>query len=105
MSNFTAPTFHPKTGKIEQANWVDNHFGHYGYGVRFPDGEIFRAHRCERVFPQAMAEIERLRGVIDSGTDAIRGVIVRGGGDLERIDAIQRHMRREMFRNLGTITS
>jgi len=61
MSNFTAPTFHPKTGKIEQATWMDDHFGHYAYGVQFPDGEIFHAHECERVRPKAMTEIERLR--------------------------------------------
>jgi len=56
-------------------------------------------------YDDAADEIERLRGVIDCGTNAIRGVIVRGGGDLERIDAMQRRMRREMFPNLRPTTS
>ncbi len=41
-------------------------------------------------------EIERLRAVIDCGCNAIRDAIAVSGGDLERIDAVQRRMRREM---------
>ncbi len=43
------------------------------------------------------AEIERLRDVIDCGCDAIRDAIACGRGDLSRIDAMQRRMRREMM--------
>jgi len=38
MSTFIAKTKHPETGKWEWAEWIDNHFGHHKYGVRF-DGE------------------------------------------------------------------
>jgi len=63
MSNFSAKTFHPITGAIEDAMWMDDYFAHHHYGIRFQDGEIFDPYKvdCERVFPKAVAEIERLR--------------------------------------------
>ena len=66
MSNFVASAFHPKTGKLEQASWCDNHFGQHEYGVLFPgDPEYYPSWQCERAGDKAMAEIERLRGLID----------------------------------------
>ena len=44
----------------------------------------------------AADEIERLRDVIDCGTNAIRDALAVSGGDLERIAAMQRRMRHEM---------
>ena len=41
MSSYIKKTKHPKTGKWEDADWLDNYFGHYHYGVRFPDGQVF----------------------------------------------------------------
>lgn len=43
MSNYTRLTKHPDTGKWEQAEWLDDYYAHYEYGVRFPDGKVFRA--------------------------------------------------------------
>lgn len=40
MSSFIKPTLHPVTGKLESAEWLDNHFGRHQYGVRFADGVI-----------------------------------------------------------------
>ena len=40
MSNFTRRTIHPVTGAIEEATWLDDHFGKHRYGVRFADGSI-----------------------------------------------------------------
>ncbi len=40
-------------------------------------------------------ETERLRDVIDCGCNAIHDAVGMGGGDLKRIDAVQRRMRRE----------
>ena len=47
MSDYKKPTKHPKTGKFEIADWMDNHFGHYNYGVKFPDGQIFNPDEVE----------------------------------------------------------
>lgn len=41
MSNFSQMTKHPRTGEIQMADWIDDHFGHHRYGVRFPDGRVF----------------------------------------------------------------
>src|SRR5882762_3766019 len=42
MSNFTQKTKHPVTGKIEEADWLDDYFGRHQYGVRFPsDGKVY----------------------------------------------------------------
>jgi len=40
MSNFRKLTRHPKTDKLEVAEWLDDYFGHYHYGVRFPSDRI-----------------------------------------------------------------
>ena len=61
MSNFSAPAFHPKTGEIEDAMFLDDHFGHREYGVLFSDGKVHRVWDVERVFPKAMALINKLR--------------------------------------------
>lgn len=50
MSNFSRVTKNPRTGKFEEADWLDNHFGPHHYGIRFPSsGEVFdqRNHRWE----------------------------------------------------------
>lgn len=46
-----APAVHPRTLLTEEANWLDNYFGHRRYGVRFADGTVFKedeVHRAER---------------------------------------------------------
>jgi hypothetical protein len=44
MSNFIKQTKNPMTGRWENAEWLDDHFGPHRYGVRFPSsGEIFPA--------------------------------------------------------------
>lgn len=43
MSSYTRSTQHPLTGKIEVAEWLDDYFGSHNYGIKFPDGKIFRA--------------------------------------------------------------
>lgn len=51
MSNYQQPTKHPETGRIEVADWLDDYFGRHRYGVRFPDGKVFRASEVERHEP------------------------------------------------------
>jgi hypothetical protein len=43
MSSYTRSTQHPITGKIEVAEWLDDYFGSHKYGIKFPDGKIFKA--------------------------------------------------------------
>ncbi len=67
MSNFSDNTFHPVTGKIEMAHWIDDHFGRHHYAVKFPNDDTYYdpfTDKCERVGPQAMkliSELEVLR--------------------------------------------
>ena len=49
MSNFIAKAKHPKTGSIEDAEWLDDYFGHHEYGVRFKDGGVFHSIEVEEV--------------------------------------------------------
>lgn len=41
MSNYIRTTKNPRSGKYEEAQWLDNHFGLHRYGVRFPNGHIY----------------------------------------------------------------
>lgn len=49
MSNFQQETRHPETGEVFTADWVDDYFGPHRYGVRFPDGKVFRDWEVETV--------------------------------------------------------
>ena len=60
MSCYYAKTFHPITGKIETAEWLDDHYGNHMYGVRFPDGNVYHAHECEQLGQKAATHIEKL---------------------------------------------
>lgn len=41
MSNFTRSTINPASGRVEMAEWLDNHYGPNCYGVRFQDGTVY----------------------------------------------------------------
>ena len=44
MSNFTRAAYHPKEKVVRAAHFIDDHFGHHGYGVKFPgDPHVYRA--------------------------------------------------------------
>lgn len=49
MSNYQQMTKHPETGETVMADWLDDHFGHHRYGVRFPDGKVFRESEIESI--------------------------------------------------------
>lgn len=49
MSNYQQVTRHPETGEMLLADWLDDHFGSHRYGVRFPDGKIFRATEIDAI--------------------------------------------------------
>lgn len=52
MSNYIAPAIHPRTKEVEQAEWLDNHYGRHRYGVRFHDGSIWPAGRVRVPDPE-----------------------------------------------------
>ena len=77
MSNFSAPTFHPKTNKIDDASWIDDHFGKNHYGVFFKsDGITYNPYKwdCERVFPKAQKLIAELESQRDELVAVVREV-------------------------------
>lgn len=43
MSNYRAEALNPKTNRVENADWLDNYFGHRVYAVRFDDGCVYRS--------------------------------------------------------------
>lgn len=47
MSNYLQWTKHPETHHWHNAYWMDDHFGHHKYGVRFNDGKVFKAEGLE----------------------------------------------------------
>ena len=48
MSNFTRAAYHPKERVVRAALWLDDHFGHYEYGVSFPgDEHVYKPAECE----------------------------------------------------------
>ncbi len=47
MSSYTQITKHTETGEMVSAHWIDDYFGRHRYGVRFPDGKVFRAEEIE----------------------------------------------------------
>lgn len=40
MSNYIRTTKNPWTGEWQEAEWLDDYFGHHKYAVRFPNGDI-----------------------------------------------------------------
>lgn len=43
MSNYQAPAYHPRTGELQDAMFLDDYFGKHLYGVQFADGKIYPA--------------------------------------------------------------
>lgn len=41
MSNYISKAKHPKTEKIEDAQFLDDFYGLHKYGVRFDDGNVY----------------------------------------------------------------
>lgn len=47
MSTYKAMSKTPDMKKYEVAIWWDDHFGHYNYGVEFPDGRVLDPRTTE----------------------------------------------------------
>lgn len=48
MSNYSSKAINPKTGKEEDADFLDDYFGRHRYGVKFADGEIYEEDKIIR---------------------------------------------------------
>jgi hypothetical protein len=58
MSNYRAPAFNPNTRRVEDADFLDDYFGRYVFGIRFADGHTHKQELCG--IKHAGVEIERL---------------------------------------------
>jgi len=47
MSNYYTEAKRPKGKKFEKVLMMDNCYGHHLYGVKFPDGSVFREENCK----------------------------------------------------------
>lgn len=48
MSNFARSAYHPPTGTVKSANYMDDYFGRHQYGVRFAgDPEVYLPEQVE----------------------------------------------------------
>lgn len=52
MSNYQAPAYHPRTGELQDAMFLDDYFGKHRYGVRFADGRVFHAEEVKVPRPE-----------------------------------------------------
>lgn len=41
MSSYIAVAINPRTGKEEEALFIDDYFGKHEYGVKFDDGNVY----------------------------------------------------------------
>lgn len=48
MSNYRALAYHPTSGRLEVADWLDDFYGTRVYGVRFADGHTRHAHKIRK---------------------------------------------------------
>jgi len=49
MSNFYALTKRSHSKETEVAEWLDDYYGPHRFGVRFPDGKVYRSESCRFV--------------------------------------------------------
>jgi hypothetical protein len=85
VSNYSAPTRHPVTGKIEMADWLDDSFGHHIYGVRFHGEEkIYPGTDCvELGLNEMLKEVERLRDAVIEECAEVADAWLKGFKDQE----------------------
>lgn len=59
MSSFIQLTKNPVTGLFENAEWLDDWFGHRRYGVRFSDGNVFNPDIIKMEVKERKARIKK----------------------------------------------
>jgi hypothetical protein len=75
MSTYSRMTKNPITGVFEKALWMDDHFGHHHYGVKFPDGsiidpDVMKLETREQTAEERLPEVqEQLNAAYDTIRD------------------------------------
>jgi hypothetical protein len=49
MSNYRGKAINPSTGEVEEAWFMDDHYGKHEYAVEFDDGDIYPISEVEVV--------------------------------------------------------
>jgi hypothetical protein len=75
MSDYRAPAYNPESGRVEEADWIDNHFGHHIYGVKFGDGQVW--HVANVNIEAASDEIQNLRRELKGARVLVEGASSR----------------------------
>jgi hypothetical protein len=75
MSTYKAQAFHPETGIIEEATFIDDFYGRHRYGVKFAGDRVYRAEQVR--VPQAVRDRTEDH---DSGPNRPRPIIQTAEG-------------------------
>lgn len=51
MSSYISKAINPRTGKEEDALFLDDYYGKHRYGVRFSDGHTYKLEDVEQPLP------------------------------------------------------
>lgn len=68
-------TKHPETGEWQEAQWIDNYFGHYNYGVRFDgldDRTVYDPRKVDLETREWTAEERKAREAVQQRADVPR---------------------------------
>jgi hypothetical protein len=69
MSNYQAPAYHPCTGQVELASWLDDYYGEHLYGVKFPGCDnVHDAENCRLSLAQIKEHIMKATDTQVGGT-------------------------------------
>ena len=71
MSSFLKWTQHPDTMHWHYAFWIDDHFGHHHYGVRFNDDKFFDPEKIDLITVDDKSKIPK-NDIIDETKDQSR---------------------------------
>jgi hypothetical protein len=82
MSNFEWRAVHPKTGKVENCEFLDDFFGRHLYGVRFSDGDVFCEDEVESV-EEAVSET-KTAFKLEAENRRLRDVLTKVERELDR---------------------
>jgi hypothetical protein len=103
MSNYIQKAYNPKTGKIEDASYIDDYFGKHQYGVAFPDGRIYKDWEVKPYYEDipAQANNTEQNKELNKNIEEIYEVIHTGGcNDLNNIDDNYEKKSKEMLSQL-----
>lgn len=86
MSSYRAIAFNPATHEVEEADWLDNHFGRHIYGVQFRGNyTVWYTHEvgleaASRTITRLRSELEQARGMVEELSDDLTALKVDYAG-------------------------